>query len=232
MADSDKGLQFKSVIMGYFYRLSETSAHSLPFNNILDSLWVLIEPFLDEYDKEEWRKKCTSYFSEAGFYQANMNKIQLTSLVLYKNGVFPNRDNLGNRKYKVYTSGGSRRVKGMSVHVIDDIKIQQFFMRHLFLMSYTTKLGMKTDVHIDVMWAVLSPYITEEDYETWQLNNKKYGSTSSRQYNVYRWNAEKHKICMRVLERADFLFETGITDEPETSYKTHNTTDKDGIDYE
>lgn len=213
MADVSQGLTFKSVIMGNFFRLSESSAQSMPFNSILDSTWAFIEPFLDEYDKEEWRKKCAKpIFSEEMLYETNMNKIKIISLVLYKTGVFPNRDNLQHRKNEAYTSGGSKKVKGMSVHIIDDIKIHNFFMRHLFLMSYITKNGGKFDVHIDVLWAVLSPYITEEDYDTWELNNE---ALKRGQFDEYQWNIEKIRICMRVLERADFLFESGITDEPE-----------------
>ena len=213
MADSSKGLQFKSVIMGNFYRLSETSAHALPFNNILDVMWAKVEPFLDEYDKEEWRQKCAiTPYSEEMLYEINMNKLKVISLVLYKNGVFPNRDNLDNRKYRDYTSGGSHRVKGMTIHIIDDIKIQQFFMRHLFLMTYITKNGGRFDVHVDVLWAVLSPYVVEEDFDMWELNNK---ALKTGKFDEYQWNIEKLRICMVVLERADFLFESGITDEPD-----------------
>ena len=215
MVDSGKGLQFKSVIMGNYFRLTEASAQSMPFNDILNSMWALIEPFLDEYDKEEWRKKCkrTPHYEE-DLYKINMNKIRIISLILYKNGVFPNRDNLQNRKYENYTSGGSQRVKGMTVHIIDDIKIQQFFMRHIFFLSYITKSGHPFGVHVDVLWAVLSPYIVEEDFDMWELNNE---ALNKGRYDSYQWNFEKLKICMRALERADFLFESGITDDPDGS---------------
>jgi len=213
MADSTKGLQFKSVIMGNFFRLSESSAHALPFNNILDSMWALIEPFLDEYDKEEWRKKCSIQpNSEEMLYSINMNKIKIISLVLYKTGVFPNRDGLQNRKYSKFTSTGGERMKGMTIHIIDDIKIHNFFMRHLFLMSYITKNGGRVGVHIDVLWAVLSPYVVEEDFDMWDLNND---ALKTGRFDEYKWNIEKLRVCMRTLERADFLFESGITDDPD-----------------
>lgn len=209
-----QGLQFKSVIMGNFFRLSESSAQSLPFNNILDTMWALIEPFLDEYDKEEWRKKCSiEPYSEEMLYKINMSKIKIISLVLYKNGVFPNRDGLQNRTHKKYSSGGSYREKGMTIHIIDDIKIHNFFMRHLFFMSYITKAGGKIDVHVDVLWAVLSPYVVEEDSFIWETNNE---ALKSGKRDEYQWNIEKLRICMRALERADFLFASGITDEPDS----------------
>ena len=211
-----QGLQFKSVIMGNFYTISESAAQSLPFNNILDSMWALIEPFLDEYDKEEWRKKCSKEpFSEEMLYEINMNKIKIISLVLYKNKVFPNRDALQNRKYKKYTGLGSQREKGMLIHIIDDIKIHQFFMRHLFFMSYITKSGGQTSVHVDVLWATLSPYIVEEDFEIWGYNNE---ALKSGRLDNYQWNIEKLRICMRALERADFLFESGMTDNPDATF--------------
>ena len=70
---------------------------------------------------------------------------------------------------------------------------------------------------MDIMWAVLSPYVTVEDYEMWKANNDTFGNPKNPfgMYNEYRWNVEKIKICMTVMERSDFLWQTGVTDEPE-----------------
>lgn len=201
---------FNSVIMSNFYRISECTSHKMPFDNILDGFWAIMEPFLDEYDHEHWREldDLTTY-STSEMFQSIVGKLQLISLVLYKNGILPNRDSLKNRKYEKLMEKGEKGSRSFKYHVIEDVKLQHYIMKHLRDLSYIMKNRMEFDVHADVLWAVLSPYVTEEDYLKWKLNNKKFSRS-----HPYRWNIEKIRICMIVLERADFLLETGMTDEP------------------
>ena len=214
---TSQGLGYKSVVMGFLYRLSDATSHRMPFDNITDAFWAMINPFLDEYDHERWRKSCTPrMYTKEEQYQISVNKIQLVSLVLYRTGVLPNRDGLKNRKYQIVTTTGKKERGGLRTHLLSDVQLKQFLMRHLMLLAYITKAMQSYSVHIDVLWAVLSPYVTVEDYELWQSNNGTFGNPKNPiMHNEYRWNIEKIKICMGVMERADFLWQTGITDEPE-----------------
>lgn len=214
---TSQGLEYKSVVMGFLYRLSDATSHRMPFDNVTDAFWAMINPFLDEYDHERWRKACTpKQNTNEEQYQISVNKVQLVSMVLYRTGVLPNRDGLQNRKYQIVTATSKVERGGLKTHLLSDVQLKQFLMRHLMLLAYIAKAMQSYAVHMDILWAVLSPYVTIEDYELWQSNNTTFGNPKNPlMYNDYRWNVEKIRICMGVMERADFLWQTGITDEPE-----------------
>lgn len=208
-----EGLTFKSVVMSYLYRLSELTSKCEPMDFHADTLWAHLEPFLTEEDHEIWVEETSSLGIDQ--YQVSMNKLKVISLVLYKYGLLPPKEHIYNKKYKLQVERGKREDKGLTAHVIEDIEISQFFMRHMILMSYLTANQKDYGVHIDVLWSILSPYATEEDYNDWESNNMTFGKEGSWSYNPYVWNIEKVKICMKVLDRADFLWKTGVVDRPE-----------------
>lgn len=207
--------QFKSVILKHLSCISECSARAEPFENIVDTLWAVIDPFLDEDDHEDWRVDCNPKDNtEEAEYVAIMNKIKHISLKLYKAGILPNRDALKNRKHLVERSQDATYGSGLRGRVIESIEIQNYAMRHIRGLANISKAQMSYAVHIDVLWAVLSPYITIEDYERWSINNRKFMAT-----NQYRWNIEKVKICMSVMNKANFLLQMGVVDKPEERAK-------------
>lgn len=207
-------LEFKSVVMGFLNRTSDASSLGQNISNIVDALWAMLEPFLEAEDHEKWREKCTEFDgSDTETHRTSIEKVRLISLVLYRIGVLPNRDNLKNRKYEMESTDNKVEHGGLRTHLIQDIELQQFIMRHLMWVSRITKAMMPYDVHMDVLWAFLSPYITEEDFYEWKANNEKIQTDPL--YHDYLWNIMKIRICMKVLERADFLWQTGVTDEPE-----------------
>jgi hypothetical protein len=212
MSGSSHDIEFKTVVMNFLYRLSDATEKAQPFDNLTDWMWATLYPSLSEYDIERWRQTCTPITgSKQELYQISINKVQLISLVLYRSGVFPNRDNLRNRKYaQVMVEEGKVQRGGLKTHLLSDIQLKNFLMRHMILASYIAKNMSSYGVHYDIFWAILSPYVTHEDYVLWQENNNK-----NQGKNDYVWNIEKVKICMDVLDRADFLWQTGVTDEPE-----------------
>ena len=206
-----KDLEFKSVVMFSLYRISDATANAQSIQEIADFMWATINPFLNEDDHEKWRQMCTPMFGgpEEDF-QISINKLQLISLVLYRHGVLPNRDALQNRKYDLNTNGKfkSHSGGGLKAHLLSDVQLKSFLMRHLILGITLSKARVDYGYHIDALWGILSPYVTYEDYELWVGNNMR------NKTNPYQWNIEEVKICMDIMERADFLFQTGITDEP------------------
>jgi len=212
---SAQGLEFKSVVMGFLYRISDATSVSMDFDKIADALWASLEPFLDADDHQRWRDDCTPlFYTKDELYGITVKKVQMISLILYRIGVLPQRDRITNKFYEVQVGEGKHERGGLKSHVTEEIQIKQFFMRHLMWISRITGRSMRFDVHVDVLWAMLSPYITQEDMYEWQGNNKVFGPLGKRT-NSYRWNIEKLRICMKVLARADFLWQTGMVDEPE-----------------
>jgi len=209
---SSKDLEFKSVVMFSLYRISDATANSQSIAEISDLTWATLNAFLNEDDHERWRQMCTPmmYGDIDEEYQISINKLQLISLVLYRNGVLPNRDSLPNRKYEsIININNKSKTSGLRTHLLSDIQLKSFLMRHLILALTLSKARVDYGFHIDALWGILSPYITYEDYELWIQNNMKNSG------NPYIWNIEKVRICMNVMERADFLWQTGITDEPD-----------------
>jgi hypothetical protein len=225
MSSKNRELEFKTVVMNFLYRLSDASEKAVPFDNLTDLMWRILYPSLSEYDLERWRQSCSPItFDKQEMYQISTNKIQLISLVLYRTGVLPNRDNLRNRKYgSVMVEGGKVQRGGLRTHLLSDVQLKNFLMRHLILSSYIAKTMNSYGVHFDVLWAILSPYVTHEDYDLWEQNNIK-----NHKSNTYIWNLEKVNICMTVMDRVDFLWQTGVTDEPEEFVKEDGTIDFGG----
>lgn len=214
MSEKDGHYTFKGVVMSALYSLSEMTAVANPPDGLLDMIWAILNPLLSDDDKEAWFEHTVMQHDP---YQSTVNKSRLISLVLYKNSLFPEKDYITNRKYKLKINPSDRSAGGgMKTHVTDDIAISDFFIRHLHGMVKLTTQFMGYGTHIDIMWGMLSPYVTEQDFSNWDANNKKYGTDDSM---AYRWNIEKVRICMEVLDRAEFLWETGMTDEPESFVK-------------
>ena len=206
---STDGLTFKTVVMNFLYRLSEMTSISDDWNYSLDMLWALLENYLTEDDHDEWEKYAISMD-----YESSMQKIRIIMLVLYQNGVLPYRE-INNRKYKRKITGENVKLKkGMTSHIVDDIELTQFLFRHMLLLSYLAKRQMESTIHIDALWFIMSPYITEEDYYNWSMNNKTYGNPEDHRYNNYMWNIVKVRIIVKVMNRADFLWKSAVIDAP------------------
>lgn len=210
MAENFDGETFKSVIMGYLNRLSELTSVQEPFDYHLDMMWALLDAYVTDEDHDEWERQ-TQDFS----YGSSMNKLRIISMILYRAGVLPKR-NIRNRQFKVVQKENRINLKkGMTSHIKEDLQITQFIFRHMHLLSFLTKRRMNATIHIDVMWFILSPYVTEEDYYKWESNNNTFGNPDSSRYNGYRWNIEKVRIIQMVMHRADFLWKTTVVDAPE-----------------
>lgn len=204
------GESFKSVIVGYLKELSKLTATARPFQVHLDYLWATLEPYLTDEDHDDWVKQTYSMD-----YKASMNKIRLISLILYRSGVLPKRD-IRNRQYPVFVKGQRVGVKGgMTSHIKEDLAITEYLFWHMRLLALLTSKQQDATIHLDVMWFILTPYITQEDYDKWNENNDSFGNPKSNKYSHYRWNIEKNRIVMNVMNRADFLWKTTVIDAPE-----------------
>ena len=206
---SPDGLTFKTVVMNFLYRLSEMTSVADDWNYSLDTLWSLLENYLTEDDHDEWERHSTGMD-----YASSMQKIRIIMLVLYRNGVLPYRE-INNRKYKLKITGEDVKLKkGMTSHIVDDIELTQFLFRHMLLLSYQTKNQMDNTIHLDALWFILSPYITQEDFYNWDRNNKTYGNPEDHRHNPYKWNIVKGRIVVTVMNRANFLWKSAVIDAP------------------
>ena len=204
------GESFKSVILGFLKELSKLTATSRPFDVHLDYLWTTLDAYLTDEDHDEWGNQTSSMD-----YKASMNKIRLISMVLYRSGVLPKRD-IRNRQYPMYVKGRQVGVKGgMTSHIKEDLRITEYLFWHMRLLALLTSKREDATIHLDVMWFILTPYVTQEDYAKWNDNNNSFGNQNSNKYSHYKWNIYKYRIIMNVMNRADFLWQSTVIDAPE-----------------
>jgi len=201
---------FNSVVSAFLNRLSELTSTAEPFDYHVDTLWGLLDPYIMDSDQSTWEIETIPMD-----YSASMKKLRIISLVLYRTGVLPRRD-IRNRKFHAEIQGVEIQIKqGMTGHIKEDLRFSEFLTRHQRLLAFLTKKGLDITIHIDVLWFLLSPYVTEEDYYKWEMNNETFGNPKSRNYSPYIWNIEKLKIIAGVMNRADFMWKTTVIDAPE-----------------
>lgn len=199
---------FKSVIMGYFYRISENTGLQKKIVLLADLIYANIYPYISEEDIEWWERD-----AGGSDWASTMMKLRIITLILYKIGVFPQRDELQNKKFEMFVTGKETTIKkGMQEFIVEGMEISQFVFRHMQLAGRIAQEEGNLSMHLDCLWFVISPYITEEDYIDWDMNRKAH---TRGKYGDYRWNIEKAKIISTVLERADFLWESSMVDEPQ-----------------
>ena len=201
---------FRSVVMAFLKDLSKLTCVAEPFDYHLDHIWAILDTYTTEKDHEEWQKQ-----TESMDYKASMMKIRILSLVLYRAGVLPRKE-VKNRQFPVKVKTGTAGIKrGMTTHVKEDLGFTDILFNHMRITSMLTSRRMELAIHLDALWFLLSPYITQEDFYKWKENNKTFGNENSPKYNSYLWNIEKERIIVSVMNRVDFLWQSTMVDAPE-----------------
>lgn len=204
---------FRSVVMGWLKGLSELTSTAEPFDYHVDYLWAILDRYTKDEDHDQWEDE--THITDS--YRASMVKLRIIVLVLYRAGVLPKK-NTPKRKFNVHISSqkvGIKNSGGMSSHLKEDLGFTDILFYHQRLLSFLTKKRMDATVHIDTLWFILSPYVTQEDYHKWKMNNGSFGNPDSDVYDTYMWNIEKVRIIVAVMDRADFLWKTTVVDNPE-----------------
>ncbi|MCK4544171.1 hypothetical protein KAU43_01405 [candidate division WOR-3 bacterium] len=205
---------FRSVVMRFLKTLSQLTSTAEPFDYHIDMLWALLDRYTKDEDHDKWEDE--THLPEDQSYEASMNKLRIISLVLYRSGVLPKKT-ISKRQFNVFVKARTVGIGGggMSSHLKEDVGFTDILFNHMYLLSFLTKNRMDSTVHIDTLWFLLSPYITEEDFYRWKMNNQSFGNPDHKNYEPYMWNIEKIRIVVSVMDRADFLWKTTIVDAPE-----------------
>ena len=214
MQGNEQGKEsFRSVIMGWLKGLSELTSTAEPFDYHIDFLWALLDRYTVDADHDQWEDE--THITDD--YRASMIKLRIITLVLYKAGVLPKKS-ISKRKFDVNVKAqkvGVAHSGGMTSHLKEDLGFTDILFYHQRLLSFLTKKRMDATVHIDTLWFILSPYVTQEDYHKWKMNNESFGNPDSQTYHTYMWNIEKVRIIVAVMDRADFLWKSTVVDNPE-----------------
>lgn len=81
---------------------------------------------------------------------------------------------------------------------------------------YNKNMDYNLEMHLDLLWMYLTPYITHEDLENWSLNYELHENDPMR-YDRYYFVERKKRICMTVMDRAGFLWSRSAADADESN---------------
>jgi hypothetical protein len=197
---------FAGVVFSYLCRLTELSFANESIDYTCDILWASIYPYIENNDRilEDYMK----FTRTPDPYQNSIGKVKSIGLSLYTIGLFPARE-YRNRQYDFYVSN---RKESRSEQVTDNLDMRSFYARHMVFLSAGTRKQLDIRMMMDVQWALLSAYITEEDAVRWQEINETYFKPNSMFYDPYISKIEHMKVIASVMDRADFLLRTGRQD--------------------
>lgn len=208
-----KNINFQTAIIAHFGEISSTSFKGQDLNKVADHLYGLLHPYLDsEIDKRMWEDNVGTV-DEYGYM---LNKIRICMLVLYRMGMLP-IINLENRVFENEILARRSHIDDMAKQVAEEVYFKEILLVHLISITKMYNLGMdyNLEMHIDLLWMYLSPYITFEDMENWDTNYELHEKDPMR-YDKYYFIEKKKRICMDVMDRAGFLWSRAVVDVDET----------------
>jgi len=208
-----KNINFQTAIIAHFAEISSTSFRGEDLNKVADHLYALIYPYLDpEIDRKLWEDNVQT----ADEYEYMMNKIRICMIVLYRMGMLPNV-NYENRVFEEQIQARRSHIDDMAKQVAEEIYFKQILLIHVQSMTYMYNKGMdfNLEMHADLLWMYLTPYITHEDSENWDANHELHASNPMK-YDKYYFIERKKRICMVVMDRAGFLWSRSVVDADET----------------
>lgn len=208
-----KNINFQTAIIAHFGEISSTSFMGEDINKVADHLYGLIYPYMDpEIDRKLWEDNVQT----TDEYEYMMNKVRICMIVLYRMGMLPNVK-YENRVFEEEILAKRSNIDDMAKQVSEEVYFKQILLMHVMSMTtmYNKNMDFNLEMHIDLLWMYLTPYITHEDMENWSLNYKLHESDSMR-YDKYYFIERKKRICMTVMDRAGFLWSRSATDADET----------------
>lgn len=204
-----KIINFQTAIILHFGEISSTSFRGEDINKVSDHLYALIYPYVDEeIDKKMWEDNVNT----SDGYEYQMNKIRVCMIVLYRMGMLP-MVSYENRFFEKEMMARRSHIDDMATQVSEDIYFKQILMMHVMSMTkmYNKGMDFNMEMHVDLLWMFLTPYVTQEDMENWNMNFELHGSNPER-YDRYYFIERKKRICMTVMDRAGFLWSRSVVD--------------------
>lgn len=206
-------INFQTTITTHFGEISATSFRGEDINKVADHLYGLIYPYTDpEIDRRLWDNNVQT----SDEYEYQMNKIRICMIVLYRMGMLPTVK-YENRVFEKEILAKRAHLGDMAKQVAEEVYFKQILLIHLTSITtmYSKNMDFNLEMHIDLLWMYLSPYVTHEDLENWSLNYELYEKDPMR-YDRYYFIERKKRICITVMDRAGFLWSRSASDADET----------------
>lgn len=201
---------FQGAIINHFIEVSSRSFRNEDINTAIDHLYAMISPYVDdEIDRKMWEDNVRT----ANPYEYMLNKVKICVIVLYRMGMLPTAK-YPNRVYEDDLKARRSHIDDMAKQVAEEIYFREILMLHIMSMTTMIKehLEHNMEMHVDLLWMYLTPYITHEDQQNWENNNEIYGNPGSSKYDPYFFVERKKRISMDVMDRAGFLWSRSVVD--------------------
>lgn len=208
-----KKINFQTAIISHFAEISSTSFMGEDLNKVADHLYGLIYPYMDpEIDRKLWEDNVKT----SDEYEYMLNKIRICMIVLYRMGMLPTVK-YENRVFEKEITAKRAHLDDMAKQVAEEVYFKQILLMHVISMTtmYNKNMDFNLEMHLDLLWMYLTPYITDEDMENWSLNYELHEDDPMR-YDRYYFIERKKRICMTVMDRAGFLWSRSAADADET----------------
>jgi len=200
----NKDTGFGEVVYVFYYQLSQLAFIAQPFEYHVELFWSLLEPDRDEEDEKYLTKLMSQTENE---YATSYVKVKMISLLLYKMNLLPRPNFEQNLLHENYLR---KPHKGLEVGE-KAIEFRRILNKHWIWMLMASRKGMDVMVLVDMMWAYIAPYITQEDAVIWTNIARMQEKKGER----YAYMATMHKIecCSRIMDRSGLQFPRSLTDD-------------------
>lgn len=204
--DSATNVTYTGVIYNHFMGIISRAYLREDANVMLDTLWGMLDPWIDDDLRKLWRIKTMK-----GGYSAMMWKMRCCMLVLYNLQALPSTQAPNPEKtlvYHEYSGYGSSYENEVGVKISESIMFKTVMMRYLYLFTELIQEGADIETltyMIDLGYCFCTPYLSYEEYEEWQ-------EVQSTSLSPWRGFIDKFRIVMGILDRESLLFARRVVD--------------------
>ncbi|MFP4051787.1 MAG: hypothetical protein ACLFVB_08625 [Thermoplasmata archaeon] len=206
MSNKDDGINFTDNIL---YRIETILKHSMnqeDLSNTTRDLISIIKPYMSDRLNEMYKE------GRGSDYNSSLHRVRYSMLTLFDCNALPRaRVKKENRHYTQMLDGGSKSVAG---------KIDLYYIMNKYL-EFRNQINdqaqkenyqnpmVKLHNIINVGWAILSPYISEEDHEEWVQ------AKELTKDNAYEGKNAKIDLTSKIMDREGLQWNEADIDEME-----------------
>lgn len=201
---SNKDAGFGKVVYVFYYQLSKLSFLSQPFDYHVDFFYAILNPDRSKNDEKYLSQLLAESDSE---YAASFAKVKMISLLLYKMNLLPKPSLAENQIHDEYLH---KKIPGL--HVGERaIEFRKILNKHWIWGLMASSKGMDLSVHLDLLWAYIAPYVTQEDVMVWN-GIAKMQQRRGQGY-TYKANLAKAELMSNLMDRSGLQFPRSMIDD-------------------
>lgn len=202
---SETNVTYTGVIYNHLMGLISRAYLREDANVMLDTLWAMLDPWLNEDLRKLWGRKTMK-----GGYAGMMWKVRCCMLALYSIQALPPTQAPNPEKTLVYHeySGYEGNYKDeIGIRISESIMFKSVMMRYQYLFTELIQEGSDLETlqyMVDLGYCFCTPYLSYEEYDEWQ----------DVQMMTHPWRQfiDKFRLVIGILDRESLLFARRVVD--------------------